>query len=75
MGFVEVARASAAFGRARTNRVARWLREKVSGLAGNVSLGFLLGMTPALGHAFGLSALRSAPFWWASRASPSSTSA
>jgi site-specific recombinase len=34
--------------------VARWLRENVSGLAGNVSLGFLLGMTPALGHAFGL---------------------
>jgi len=47
-------RLGAAFGRARAARVARWLRENVSGLAGNVSLGFLLGMTPALGHAFGL---------------------
>jgi len=47
-------RLGAAFGRARTGRVAHWLRENVSGLAGNVSLGFLLGMTPALGQAFGL---------------------
>jgi len=44
----------AAIGRARAARWARWLRENVSGLAGNVSLGFLLGMTPAVGHAFAL---------------------
>jgi site-specific recombinase len=53
-GLATSRRLGAAFGRARTNRVARWLRDNVSGLAGNVSLGFLLGMTPALGHAFGL---------------------
>jgi len=87
-GLATSRRLCAAFGRARTARVASWLRENVSGLAGNVSLGFLLGMTPAIGHAFGLpldvrhvtlsagflaastsaiglSALRSAPFWWA----------
>ncbi len=44
----------AALGRGRMARAARWLRENVSGLAGNVSLGLLRGMTPALGHAFGL---------------------
>ena len=53
-GLATSRRLGAAFGRARTARVARWLRENVSGLAGNVSLGFLLGMTPALGHGFGL---------------------
>jgi site-specific recombinase len=53
-GLATSRRLVASLGRARTARVARWLRENVSGLAGNVSLGFLLGMTPALGYAFGL---------------------
>jgi site-specific recombinase len=47
-------RLAALLGRARCQRLARFLRENVSGLAGNVSLGFLLGMTPAIGLAFGL---------------------
>ena len=47
-------RLGAAFGRARAARLAGWLRENVSGLAGNVSLGFLLGMTPAVGVVFGV---------------------
>jgi site-specific recombinase len=41
-------------GRSRAARAAGWLRENVSGLAGNVSLGVLLGMTPALGRFLGL---------------------
>jgi site-specific recombinase len=41
-------------GVARAARFAHWLREAVSGLAGNVSLGFMLGMTPALGRFSGL---------------------
>ena len=43
-----------ALGRGRSARAARWLRENVSGLAGNVALGVLLGMTPALGRFLGL---------------------
>jgi site-specific recombinase len=43
-----------ALGRSRAARLARWLRENVSGFAGNVSLGVLLGMTPALGRFLGL---------------------
>jgi site-specific recombinase len=43
-----------ALGRHRAGRFARWLRENVSGLAGNVSLGVLLGMTPAFGRFLGL---------------------
>jgi len=53
-GLATSRRLAAVLGRARVARGARWLRENVSGLAGNVSLGFLLGMTPAVGHAFGL---------------------
>jgi site-specific recombinase len=41
-------------GPARAARFAHWLRENVSGLAGNVSLGFMLGMTPALGRFLGV---------------------
>ena len=41
-------------GVARAARFAHWLREGVSGLAGNVSLGFMLGMTPALGRFSGI---------------------
>jgi site-specific recombinase len=47
-------RLGAALGRGRAARLARWLRANVSGLAGNVSLGFLLGMTPAIGRFLGL---------------------
>lgn len=43
-----------ALGSGRSARAARWLRENVSGLAGNVSLGVLLGMTPAFGRFLGL---------------------
>ena len=43
-----------ALGASPARRLARWLRESVSGFAGNVSLGFLLGMTPALGRFLGL---------------------
>jgi site-specific recombinase len=43
-----------ALGVSHARGLARWLRESVSGLAGNVSLGFLLGMTPALGRFTGL---------------------
>jgi site-specific recombinase len=43
-----------ALGRGRAARLARWLRGNVSGLAGNVSLGVLLGMTPAVGRFLGL---------------------
>ena len=35
-------------------RVAAFLHDGISGIAGNVSLGVLLGLTPALAHAFGL---------------------
>jgi site-specific recombinase len=41
-------------GGSHARRLAHWLRGSVSGLAGNVSLGFLLGMTPALGRFLGL---------------------
>lgn len=43
-----------ALGVSHARRLAHWLRESVSGLAGNVSLGFMLGMTPALGRFLGL---------------------
>ena len=43
-----------ALGASRASRLAGWLRESVSGLAGNVSLGVLLGMTPAFGRFLGL---------------------
>jgi site-specific recombinase len=47
-------RLAAALGHGRAARLGRWLRANVSGLAGNVSLGVLLGMTPALGRFLGL---------------------
>jgi site-specific recombinase len=43
-----------AIGTSRARRLAHWLRESVSGFAGNLSLGFFLGMTPSLGKFFGL---------------------
>lgn len=41
-------------GRRNAARVARFLAHNVSGLGGNASLGFLLGMTPVMGVFFGL---------------------
>jgi site-specific recombinase len=44
----------AVLGAPRAQRWARWWRSHISGLAGNVSLGFLLGLLPALLGFFGL---------------------
>ena len=44
----------ARFGRARAERWARWWRAHISGLAGNISLGMMLGLVPALAGFFGL---------------------
>jgi site-specific recombinase len=41
-------------GTARAQRASRWWRAHISGLAANVSLGFLLGLVPALAVFFGL---------------------
>jgi len=41
-------------GTARAARWARWLRENLSGVAANVSLGFMLGLTPAFASFLGL---------------------
>jgi site-specific recombinase len=43
-----------ALGAARTGRAAAWLERHVATIAGNISLGLLLGMTPALAQFFGL---------------------
>jgi site-specific recombinase len=43
-----------ALGPARTERWARWLEHHISGIAGNVALGTLLGMTPIVSQFFGL---------------------
>ena len=47
-------RITAWLGRARAARWAQWLREHISGLAANISLGLLLGLTPAIASFFGL---------------------
>ena len=44
----------ARLGAARAQRWAAWWRANVSGLAANISLGFLLGLVPALAAIFGL---------------------
>ena len=44
----------AALGAARAQRWSAWWRANVSGVAGNVSLGMLLGLVPALASFFGL---------------------
>lgn len=42
------------FGPTRTRRMACWLSENIAGLAGNISLGFMLGMAPEIAGFFGL---------------------
>jgi site-specific recombinase len=44
----------ATLGVTRAQRWARWWRSNVSGVAGNVSLGLLLGLVPVLANFFGL---------------------
>ena len=43
-----------ALGTARAARWAQWLENNVAGIAGNVSIGIFLGMTPVLSQFFGL---------------------
>jgi site-specific recombinase len=47
-------RARAWLGPQRAQRWAQWWRANISGLAANVSLGFILGITPVLASFFGL---------------------
>ncbi|WP_232834358.1 site-specific recombinase [Rhodoferax ferrireducens] len=47
-------RITAALGTERAARWAHFMRENISGLAGNISLGFMLGLTPAFATFFGL---------------------
>ncbi|MBS0391433.1 MAG: site-specific recombinase [Proteobacteria bacterium] len=47
-------RITATLGRARAARWARFLRGNISGLAANISLGFMLGLAPAFAAFFGL---------------------
>lgn len=47
-------RAVAWLGRPRAERWSRWWRANVSGLAGNISLGLMLGLVPAVADFFGL---------------------
>ena len=41
-------------GPTRTRRLAHWFGKNIAGLAGNISLGFMLGMAPAIAAFFGL---------------------
>jgi site-specific recombinase len=43
-----------ALGASRAERLARWLERHVAGIAGNVALGILFGMTPVFAQFFGL---------------------
>ncbi len=47
-------RITAVLGPARAARWAGWLRQNISGLAANISLGFMLGLVPAFAAFFGL---------------------
>ncbi len=47
-------RVTVLLGEARADRWATWLRHNISGLAANVSLGFMLGLVPAFAAFFGL---------------------
>jgi site-specific recombinase len=42
------------FGPTRTRRLAVWLEHNIAGLAGNISLGFMLGIIPVVAVFFGL---------------------
>jgi site-specific recombinase len=53
-GIARSPRLSLLLGRQRAERLARWLDLNVSGLAGNVSLGFLLGLSPSIFAFLGL---------------------
>jgi site-specific recombinase len=41
-------------GPSRTRRAAQWLGRNIAGLSGNISLGFMLGLTPEVAGFFGL---------------------
>jgi site-specific recombinase len=47
-------RVTAVLGETRADRWATWLRHNISGLAANISLGFMLGLVPAFAAFFGL---------------------
>ncbi|HBH38133.1 MAG TPA: recombinase, partial [Curvibacter sp.] len=47
-------RVTALLGADRADRWASWLRQNISGLAANISLGFMLGLVPAFAAFFGL---------------------
>ncbi|MFN3376734.1 MAG: site-specific recombinase [Burkholderiaceae bacterium] len=47
-------RATGWLGAARADRWARFLRDNISGFAANISLGFMLGLVPAIADFFGL---------------------
>ena len=47
-------RVTALLGVTRADRWAGWLRQNISGLAANISLGFMLGLVPAFAAFFGL---------------------
>jgi len=53
-GIAKSPRLSLLLGRQRAERLAKWLDLNVSGLAGNVSLGFLLGLSPSIFAFLGL---------------------
>lgn len=47
-------RITAVLGEARADRWATWMRHNISGLAANISLGFMLGLVPTFAAFFGL---------------------
>ena len=51
---IEHHRMGRVIGKKNTARIARFVTHNVSGIGGNVTLGFLLGMTPVMGVFFGL---------------------
>jgi site-specific recombinase len=51
---IEHHRIGRVIGKHNTARIARFVSHNVSGIGGNVTLGFLLGMTPVMGVFFGL---------------------
>lgn len=51
---IEHHRMGRVIGKHNTARIARFVTHNVSGIGGNITLGFLLGMTPVMGVFFGL---------------------